>query len=105
MSMELLQLEDRSVVRLAEPITLSCAGELHKLLVEAVGAKRSLALDLEGVSELDTSGVQLLYAAWQAAERAGIPFSCEGRIPAVVRNAFLETGLDAFPLASRPEVN
>jgi anti-anti-sigma regulatory factor len=104
MSIELQQSEDRSVVRLAEPITVGCASELHKLLVETVSSNRSVAIDLEGVTELDVSAIQLLYAAGQAAERAGISFSLQGILPEVVKSAFLDAGLHPFALASGPEV-
>jgi anti-anti-sigma factor len=103
MSIELEQLEDRSVVRLTEAITVGFATDLHKLLMEAVRLNCGIAIDLEGVAELDVSGIQLLYAARQAAERAGISMSLQGSAPRAVKDAFLESGLDPFQLAISPE--
>jgi len=103
MSIDLEQLEDRSVVRLTESITIGFATDLHKLLMEAVRLNRGIAIDWEGVTELDVSGIQLLYAAWQATERAGISMSLRGSTPQAVKDAFLDSGLDPFQLAVSQE--
>jgi len=103
LSVELRQLEDRSVIRLAESITLGSVTELHKLLIEALDSKRSIAIDLEAATELDVAGVQLLYAAWQAADKAGVSVSVQGSVPLAVKNAFRDAGLDPFHIASGSE--
>jgi anti-anti-sigma regulatory factor len=103
LSVELRQLEDRSVVRLAESVSLGSVAELHKLLIAALDSNRSIAIDLEAATELDVAGIQLLYAAWQAAEKAGVSVSVEGSVPRAVKNAFRDAGLDPFHVANGSE--
>jgi anti-sigma B factor antagonist len=57
--------------RLAGELTIYQAAALKAALVEAVAAQPELELDLSGVTELDTAGLQLLLMARQYAARAG----------------------------------
>ena len=96
MSIEIEQSESRSLIQLSDSITLGSAAELHRVLVDALGSSPSVAIDLERASELDVAAIQLLYAAWQAAKKSSVPLTLEGAVPAAVKNAFLEAGLDPF---------
>ncbi|HYD76200.1 STAS domain-containing protein [Ramlibacter sp.] len=60
-------------VRLAwsGPVTIYEAVELRRQLLDALEAGRGLALDLGGVDEIDTAGIQLLVLAQREAHLAG----------------------------------
>ncbi len=47
------------------------AAELKPLILQAVAASRELEIDLSGVTECDTAGVQLLLLAKRSAAEAG----------------------------------
>jgi anti-anti-sigma regulatory factor len=104
MSQELEMSEDRCLVRLAAAVTVSSAAELHKVLIAAIDSGRSIVIDLTETTELDISGIQLLYAARQAAEQAGLSISAPKTPPRQVADAFLEAGLDPFHFAAAKEV-
>jgi anti-anti-sigma regulatory factor len=94
MSLGLERSEDHCVVRLGESLTMGSIAELHQVLVEALGSNRSVAIDLERLTELDFSGLQLLYAA----ARSGISLGVEGKVPKLVKEVFLEAGLPGLEL-------
>jgi anti-anti-sigma regulatory factor len=64
--------EDFSVIRLDGACTLASAGDLKKLLVGGLASGKNLRVDLGGVEEIDLAAMQLLWAAGQEAERAGV---------------------------------
>ncbi|WKZ33814.1 MAG: STAS domain-containing protein [Thermodesulfobacteriota bacterium] len=54
------------------------ANELKEGLMKAVEGKGSVSLDLSGVTEMDSSGLQVLLLAWREANRNGVPFRLTG---------------------------
>ncbi|MBU0602615.1 MAG: STAS domain-containing protein [Gammaproteobacteria bacterium] len=74
------------------PIELSVQGELtifgaadaYGVLTRVLSEKRDLRVNLSRVSELDSSGVQLLLAAKNAAQRHGQRFELVAHSPAVL---------------------
>ena len=74
---------------LAGELTIYRAAELKAELLEAVRRDAELEIDLSGVTELDTCGVQLLMLAKRCAQEQGGSLRLTGHSPAV---------LDAFEL-------
>ena len=58
-------------LRLEGEFSIYRALEIKEILLTALAATTDLAIDLSGVSELDTAGVQLLMAAKRSAVEAG----------------------------------
>ena len=72
------------------------AAELGQVLRAALaGNTGGLALDLSGVTEIDSAGVQLLMAAKRTAQAAGIPLTLNAHSPAVL-DVFERLDLAAF---------
>lgn len=60
----------------AEPeLTIYHAEAAKDHLIQALEESDALALDLSGVSEIDTAGIQILVLARREAERTGKPLS------------------------------
>jgi anti-anti-sigma factor len=80
-----------ATLALAGELTIYRAAELKAELLEAVqrGAATGTEIDLSGVTELDTCGVQLLMLAKRCAQEQGGALRLMGHSPAV---------LDAFEL-------
>jgi anti-sigma B factor antagonist len=79
-------------------MTIYRAAELKDVLSgavqSAVAEARALALDLSGVTEFDSAGIQLLLVARREAERQGGALRLVALSPAV-REVFALTGLSA----------
>jgi anti-anti-sigma factor len=75
-------------------MTICRAAELKPALLDAVRAHDAPALDLAGVTEFDSAGVQLLLMARREAARLGKPLALLGASPAV-RDTFALLGLTA----------
>jgi anti-anti-sigma factor len=89
--------ESRNVIRLQGVVDIACAADLKKLLVDALGTGREVAVSLDGVTDLDVTAVQLLWAAARHAEATGVRFSLEGQLSQPVAASLAEAGLSAFP--------
>jgi anti-sigma B factor antagonist len=74
-------------------LTIYRAAELKPVLLEAVRAHDTPALDLSAVTEFDSAGLQLLLMARQEAQRLGKPLQVAGASPAV-REVFALLGMD-----------
>lgn len=68
----------------AGEMTIYHAAELKPVLVDALGQSDEIELDLSEVTELDTSGVQLLMLAKREALAAGKGLTLSGHSPAVL---------------------
>jgi len=53
------------------PMTIYEAAENKRMLLEALGRASELEIDLSGVTEMDTAGIQLLLLAKREAAKAG----------------------------------
>lgn len=62
---------DVQCLHLEGELTIYCAMAVKEALLDALGEAPELALDLQGVTEIDTSGVQLLVAAAREAANTG----------------------------------
>lgn len=83
-----------------EPLRVVAEGELDaasaailaQALAEATSTAAGIALDLSGVSFIDSSGLRVIAAEVQRAEAAGTPFAVSAASDAV-RRIFEMTGL------------
>lgn len=64
--------------------TIYRASELHAVLKDALAAGGDLEIDLAGVSEMDSAGVQLLMAAKKTAAASQREMRLVGHSPAVL---------------------
>ena len=62
------------VIELAGELTVQAATELKQALTTHLTRSRGMVLDLSGVSEIDTAGLQLLLLAKREAAASGMPF-------------------------------
>jgi anti-anti-sigma factor len=93
MSVTLSHGEDSSCVRLEGAIDIAGAAEMKTVLLEALNRRRPVKVALDGVTGLDITAVQLLWAAQHEAERAGVGFDFAGPIPETVFAALNGAGL------------
>jgi len=75
---------DTSVLRIEGDMTIYRAAELKQTLLAALDGGLPLVLDLSAVSELDTSGVQLLMLAKHHAQQSRQGLILLGHSPAVL---------------------
>lgn len=68
----------------AGEMTIYSAAELKPVLLDALNQSDEIEIDLSGVSELDTSGVQLLMLMKREAAAAGKALKLAGHSPAVL---------------------
>ncbi|CAN5886038.1 STAS domain-containing protein [soil metagenome] len=73
-----------STLAIEGEFTIYRASELHAVLKEAIAAGGDLEIDLAGVSEIDSAGVQLLMAAKKSAAAAQRELRLVGHSPAVL---------------------
>lgn len=76
--------ENRLRVHAAGEMTIYSAAELKPALLEAMGQSDEIEIDLSNVSEMDTSGVQLLMLVKREAGAAGKALALSGHSPAVL---------------------
>ncbi len=79
---------------------LTCSGELNiqyvaelkEALMDALGQVEQLALDLEQVTDIDLSGIQLLYSAFQTAQEDKKQLKLTDNCSLVVKHAIEDSG-------------
>jgi anti-sigma B factor antagonist len=71
-------------LRIEGELTIYRAAELKQTLLETLIAHPALEIDLSGVTEVDSAGVQLLMLAKQTARAAKREVTLVGHSPAVV---------------------
>lgn len=81
-------------VRAAGEIDVATAPQVESVLLELLGGGSPVALDLSGVTFIDSSGLRALVTARQRAEDESAAFTLSGRSPAVER-LLQVTGLDS----------
>ncbi|MCL6583796.1 MAG: STAS domain-containing protein [bacterium] len=70
---------------LSGEITINEASALKDALLSYLSSQVSLSIDLQGVTKIDTSGLQLLYAARQTAIGQGKHLSLKNPSPAILQ--------------------
>ena len=86
------RIQDMVKAQLREELNISSVAEDRDHLVQLLSPDGELELDLGGVTEIDTAGVQLLVALRKEAERMGCVCHLAGSDEAV-REAFGTLGL------------
>ncbi|OGP21011.1 MAG: hypothetical protein A2054_00640 [Deltaproteobacteria bacterium GWA2_55_10] len=70
-------------VRIEGEMNIYNAGELKQGLMNAIRDSNGVSLDLSGVSEMDSAGLQVVLLAWREAGRRTVPFRLIGMSGAV----------------------
>lgn len=76
--------ENRLCLHATGEMTIYDAAELKPALLATLGQSDEIEIDLSGISELDTSGVQLLMLMKREAVAAGKKLTLSGHSPAVL---------------------
>lgn len=90
-----------SVIGLEGEVDIQAAAELKDLLLGALRSRRELRVDLAGVTKLDITTLQLLWAFERAAAKAGTKLLWGGPMPKAMELAMDLAGLKEFAVDSR----
>jgi len=86
LTIETSQSSDGSLIRVEGEVDLYSSPELRKAILKAVpSAQGGLAIDLEGVTYIDSSGVATLVEGLRCARENGTGFSLVAPSPAVMQ--------------------
>ena len=85
MSLDINHVGAVAVLSLSGDIDLQHAPKVRKGLLDAVGERRDVVVDLARVSYIDSSGIACLVEAFQTARRNGTGFALAGVSPAALR--------------------
>jgi anti-anti-sigma factor len=97
------QSEAGCCVRLEGEIDIGCAGELKKILIQALESGNAVQVGLEGAAGLDVTAMQLLWAADREARKRGGGLAMRGPMPEQIARAVAEAGWEEFPVTVREE--
>ena len=86
-------------LRLQGDLVIESAVELQALLQEALRSGEPTQLDLEGVTQVDVTGLQLLTAVERAAEARGLAWVRSGAVPESLRQAVEDAGWERVPFS------
>ncbi|MGD0986277.1 MAG: STAS domain-containing protein [Candidatus Sulfotelmatobacter sp.] len=98
MSVILDQAEKTAVICLEGEVDIASAAELKEALVRAISSGTEVRVDLSGAVEVDATTIQLLYAAWREAEKAGTLFRIAGQVPEPIHATICEAGFENLPI-------
>jgi len=73
-------------------LSIQDASTLHQDLLEAFQKKQSIQLDLSGVTDMDSSIIQLLCAAFKEAIEKGIEFHLTGTVHDSLKSTLMRYG-------------
>ena len=85
--------DGRTILKLKGPMTIYEAVEIRDELLKQFESVASITLALDAVTECDTAGVQLLWAARKTGKDEGKDFCIEGLSSSVV-DAIAQVGLN-----------
>jgi anti-anti-sigma factor len=107
LQIESATLEDKATLRLEGELTIYSVAEARGQLEAALDQHPSLHLNLSGVEELDTAGVQLLVWIKQEAKRRGKQLVLSAHSPAVVEvfDLLQVAGLFGDPILIAPSAS
>lgn len=98
MPVTLDQGEGLCVLRFDGEITISHAADLKVLLVQALASGKNLRLDLQAVTDIDITTLQLLWATERETRGSGCGFVLEGPLLEEVSVTAHDAGFEKFPL-------
>jgi anti-anti-sigma factor len=87
-----------TVVRLSGSIDIASAAELKAALLKAFEAGKPIRVSIDGLSDLDVTALQLLWAAKQDAAKSGVEFAMDGKPPNAVGSLLTELGMEGLGL-------
>ncbi len=88
------------LIHLDGEINIAHAAQLKQLLVEALKMKKNMQLDVEQVTDLDITALQLLWAADREAKKLRLGLTVTGRIPDEIAAAAVDAGFEGFPITA-----
>ena len=68
------EINSYTVLELQGEVDLSCSPEARKQILDNLGKKKHLLVDLSGVTYIDSSGVASLVEGYQTAKKHGVNF-------------------------------
>ena len=99
MPVTLKENETTSLIILQGAIDITSAGELKGLLLQALTAGKEMRVALDGVTALDVTTVQLMWAARREAKASGKGFAFEGQAPSAVISSLHDAGIEDLTAA------
>lgn len=96
MSVTLETTEAGSRIEIEGSSDIATAAELKAALQSAVNAAKQVTVSLSGVTYLDVTAMQLLWAAERAAKGAGVVLKAEGELSDSVTAAMKDAGFLLF---------
>jgi anti-anti-sigma regulatory factor len=94
---------DARRIELDGAIDISAAAELKAALVEALGSGAAIRISVDGMTDVDVTIFQLLWAAQREAERLQLPFHLAGELRESVRDSLAPLGLDGLLVTEMAE--
>ncbi len=70
--------DGRTIIRIGDSLVITDVAALHQELIAGFESHEAVSLDMRGVDDLDTAGMQILISACRSAEKDGRAFSIEG---------------------------
>jgi anti-anti-sigma regulatory factor len=89
------------VVGLEGEVDIRAAVELKAILLAALVSRQELRVELAGVTTLDVTTLQLLWAAERAAAKAGTKLLWGVPVPEAIELAMVLAGLERFSVDPR----
>jgi anti-anti-sigma factor len=87
-----------SLLRLEGEIGIGSAAEIKAFLLEALSVGKETRVDLEHVTDLDVTALQLLWAAQQAFTAAGVKLELANPMPESLVSRLPDMGFEGFSL-------
>lgn len=93
-----------NTIRLEGAVDIGCAADLKAALLRALTSGAEVRIVFDGVTDLDVTAMQLIWAAPCAARESGVRFTLAGEMPASVASALADAGIQAnFELPLRDQ--
>lgn len=86
------QADSDGVITLEGPLTIQQAGEFKDTLMHSMECPELITLNLEKVSEIDISGLQILCSAYRTAVNGNKSMALTGGVPDAVKKAVEDAG-------------
>jgi anti-anti-sigma factor len=86
------QSKDRKILTISGELTIHNANELKNILVNSLKGTNHIVLNLENVTDVDLSCLQLLCSAYKAARKVNKLFSLESNCPEAFKKAVYNAG-------------
>lgn len=93
MQLETIICDDTNVLKLQGDWTIERAGDLKPALLEALGNGEHIVIDMEGLTGMDLSIMQLLCSAHRKSIRLGRQFGFSERKPETLKRIVRDAGL------------